>query len=78
LSKLAEQRILIAGCGAIGSVIGCLLKQAGHDVTLLGRDWYLLDAISRHGLRVDGIWAEHYAAGFHLAYNASNCGHINR
>ena len=35
MSKLADQKILIAGCGAIGSVIGCLLKQAGHDVTLL-------------------------------------------
>ncbi len=72
MSTLAEQRILIAGCGAIGSVIGCLLKQAGHDVTLLGRAWHL-DAIGRQGLRVDGIWAEHYADGFHLAYNTSTC-----
>lgn len=72
MSTLAEQRILIAGCGAIGSVIGCLLKQAGHDVTLLGRAWHL-DAIRRQGLRVDGIWAKHYANGFHLSYNASTC-----
>jgi 2-dehydropantoate 2-reductase len=68
----AERRILIAGCGAIGSVIGCLLKQAGHDVTLLGRPWHL-DAVGRQGLRVDGIWAEHYAADFHLAYDPSMC-----
>jgi 2-dehydropantoate 2-reductase len=69
---LAEQRILAAGCGAIGSVVGCLLKQAGQDVTLLGRSWHL-DAVSRHGLRVNGIWAEHYAERFQLAANASEC-----
>jgi 2-dehydropantoate 2-reductase len=69
---LAEQRILVAGCGAIGSVVLGLLKQAVHDVTLVGRAWHL-DAVSRHGLRVDGIWAEHYDAGFHIANNASEC-----
>jgi ketopantoate reductase len=46
------------------------LKQAGHDVTLLGRAWHL-DVIGGQDLRVDGIWAEHYADGFHLAYKAS-------
>jgi len=65
-----QPRILIAGCGAIGSVFGCLLRQAGHDVTLLGRPWHL-SAIRSRGLRLDGIWGEHFAAGFELATSAS-------
>jgi len=66
----AHPRILIAGCGAIGSVFGCLLRQAGHDVTLLGRPWHL-SAIRSRGLRLDGIWGIHFAAGFDLATSPS-------
>jgi 2-dehydropantoate 2-reductase len=58
--------ILIAGCGAIGSVVGCLLRQAGHDVTLFGRGWHL-DAIRSGGLAIDGIWGHHRATGFRIA-----------
>jgi 2-dehydropantoate 2-reductase len=61
-----KPKILIAGCGAIGSVMGCLLRQAGHDVTLFGREWHL-DAVRRGGLVVDGIWGHHQANGFSLA-----------
>jgi 2-dehydropantoate 2-reductase len=63
-------RILIAGCGAIGSIFACFLRQAGHDVTLLGRQSHL-DAIASQGLYLDGIWGSHYAAGFHLATTAA-------
>ena len=59
-------RILIAGCGAIGSVFACFLRQAGHDVTLLGRQSQL-SAIASRGLSLDGIWGRHYANHFHLA-----------
>ncbi len=59
-------RILIAGCGAIGSIFACLLRQAGHDVTLLGRQPHL-SAIASHGLYLDGIWGRHYASSFQLA-----------
>jgi 2-dehydropantoate 2-reductase len=68
---LSEPRILIAGCGAIGSAFGCLLRQAGHKVTLLGREWHL-DAIRSHGLRMDGIWGSHQAAGFQFATRVSD------
>lgn len=51
-------RILIFGAGAIGSVLGGFLAQAGHDVTLLGRSWHL-DAVRQHGLRISGLWGEH-------------------
>ena len=58
-------RILVAGCGGIGSVFGCLLREAGHNVTLLGRERHLR-AIHTGGLRLDGIWGDHYADGFQL------------
>ncbi len=59
-------RILIAGCGAIGSIFACFLRQAGHDVTLLGRQSHL-NAIASRGLYLDGIWGSHYAKDFQLA-----------
>ena len=63
-------KVLIAGCGAIGSVMGCLLRQAGHDVALLGRGWHL-KAVRTGGLTVDGIWGHHQASGFHIATDAA-------
>ncbi len=59
-------RILIAGCGAIGSIFACLLRRAGNDLTLLGRPQHLT-AIASDGLYLDGIWGRHRATGFHLA-----------
>lgn len=59
-------KILVAGCGAIGSVFGGLLKKAGHEVTLFGRDWHLA-AIRSGGLEIDGIWGRHHVKGFKLA-----------
>ena len=64
----ADGRVLIAGCGALGSVFACLLGNAGHDVTLLGREWHLA-AIRSRGLKMDGIWGECRARGFRLATN---------
>lgn len=58
-------RILVAGSGAIGSVFGGFLRKAGHDVTLFGRDWHL-DSIRSHGLKIEGLWGSHRAAGFRL------------
>jgi 2-dehydropantoate 2-reductase len=59
-------RILVAGCGAIGSMFGGLLRAAGNDVTLLGRAWHL-DAVRADGIHIDGIWGNHHASGFMLA-----------
>ncbi len=59
-------KILIAGSGAIGSVFGCLLRKAGHEVTLLGRAWHL-EAIRSKGLQMDGIWGHHRGEEFQLA-----------
>ncbi|MBI3060241.1 MAG: hypothetical protein HYY81_13235 [Deltaproteobacteria bacterium] len=68
---LSGCKILIAGCGAIGSVFGCLLRKAGYEVTLLGREWHLA-AIRLNGLEMDGIWGRHRAEGFRLCIEAGN------
>jgi 2-dehydropantoate 2-reductase len=67
---VSHERALIAGTGALGSVFGCFLREAGLAVTLLGRAAHL-DAIARNGLVVDGIWGEHRAEGFRLARGAT-------
>ena len=68
---LSGRKILIAGSGAIGSLFGCLLRKAGYEVTLLGREWHLA-AIRLKGLEMDGIWGRHRAEGFKLATEAGN------
>lgn len=53
-----EMRLLVAGAGAIGSVLGGFLALAGHDVALLGRERHM-EAIRAHGLVIEGIWGDH-------------------
>ncbi len=52
--------MLVAGCGAIGSVFACLLAEAGHSVSILGRV-PVVEAARRDGLSVVGLWGEHSA-----------------
>ena len=54
--------VLVAGAGAVGSVIGGLLAARGWPVTLVGRPDHL-DAIRRDGLRVEGLFGEHHVRG---------------
>ena len=65
-----KTRILVAGAGAIGSVVGAMLHAAGHDVTLLGRRAHL-DAIARDGLHITGLLGTHTIRGMHLADDPS-------
>ncbi|MFQ5961337.1 MAG: ketopantoate reductase family protein [Candidatus Methylomirabilales bacterium] len=62
----SSPKILIAGCGTIGSVFGGMLRRAGHEVTLFGRDWHVR-AIESGGLEINGIWGHHRVEGFRLA-----------
>jgi 2-dehydropantoate 2-reductase len=62
----SKPKILIAGSGAVGSVFGGLLREAGHEVTLLGREWHLR-GIESSGLEIGGIWGDRRAEGFRLA-----------
>ena len=54
--------VLIAGAGALGSVVGGLLAARGWPVTLLGRVEHL-DVVRRRGLRIEGLFGEHHVLG---------------
>ncbi|HYL58453.1 MAG TPA: ketopantoate reductase family protein [Candidatus Acidoferrales bacterium] len=64
----ADGPILVAGAGAIGSVVGGMLHAAGHRVTMLGRRGHL-EAIARDGLRITGLLGEQLVRGLDLADN---------
>jgi len=59
---VAQEPILVAGSGALGSVVGGLLARAGYPVTLLGRRPHL-DAITRDGLLLDGLFGTYRVNG---------------
>jgi 2-dehydropantoate 2-reductase len=65
--------ILIAGAGALGSVMGGMLRSAGYDVVLLGRARHL-DAIARRGLIVDGLFGRREVSGFECFHNIAELG----
>ena len=46
-------RVLVVGAGAVGSLFGARLTQAGHDVVLVARPAHAA-AIRAHGLRLEG------------------------
>jgi 2-dehydropantoate 2-reductase len=54
-----RERVLIAGAGALGSVVGGLLARAGWPVTLFGRPAHL-DAVRHRGLRIEGLFGSHH------------------
>ncbi|MFQ5830346.1 MAG: ketopantoate reductase family protein [Candidatus Methylomirabilia bacterium] len=55
-------RIGIIGVGAIGSVVGGLLAEAGHDVTLVDQWPEHVEAMKKNGLRLSGTCGEHTVA----------------
>jgi len=67
---MAAERILVAGAGAIGSVLAARLHHAGHRVTMLGRPAHLA-AIARDGLHVTGLLGELRVRGIALAADPS-------
>lgn len=46
------------GAGALGTAFGGMLADAGHDVTLIGREKHI-KPIRERGLRISGIWGSH-------------------
>jgi 2-dehydropantoate 2-reductase len=51
--------VVVAGAGAIGSVVGGLLAKNDCTVFLLGRQAHM-EAIRKNGLFIDGIWGTHH------------------
>jgi len=60
------ETILVAGAGALGSVVGGLLARAGFAVTLLGRRAHLA-AVCARGLAVEGLFGAHRVSGLACA-----------
>ncbi len=50
-------KIAVMGAGAIGSVLGGYLCEAGEDVLLIGRK-VNVDAINKNGLQIEGVRGE--------------------
>jgi 2-dehydropantoate 2-reductase len=71
MSISSKPKILIAGTGAVGSMFGGMLRKAGFEVTLLGRDWHL-STVDTRGLEIDGLWGSHRVTGFRLATRAAD------
>jgi 2-dehydropantoate 2-reductase len=65
-TTMLTEPILVAGAGAIGSIIGGMLHAAGHRVTLLGRKAHM-EAIARGGLHISGLLGEHTICGLDVA-----------
>ena len=63
-------RVLVAGAGALGSVLGGLLAAAGQDVTLLGRAPHLT-VVARTGLAIDGLWGARHIENLAVAFAAT-------
>lgn len=59
--KNDRMRILVMGAGAIGSATGGFMAKAGHEIVFLGRPAHCA-AVREHGLRISGIWGDHFAA----------------
>jgi 2-dehydropantoate 2-reductase len=47
-------KVAVVGAGGVGSVFGGRLAAAGHDVWLVHRRREVVDALRRHGLRLEG------------------------
>ncbi|HXC50613.1 MAG TPA: ketopantoate reductase family protein [Candidatus Limnocylindrales bacterium] len=53
-----SERVLVAGCGAIGTVFACLLAESGSRVEAIGRGAHF-DAVRTAGMELEGIWGAH-------------------
>jgi 2-dehydropantoate 2-reductase len=51
---VASTKIVVFGAGAIGSVYAAVLAADDHDVWAVRRSPEFVDAVARHGLRVEG------------------------
>ena len=48
-------RICIIGAGAIGGVTAALLRNSGHDVTLVTKHQNVADMASKKGIKLSGV-----------------------
>ncbi len=61
-------KILVFGCGALGSVFAGLLAKYNGDVAVVGRNPHI-QKIKEDGLKIFGLWGEHHILNIN-AYNS--------
>lgn len=61
-------KILVFGCGALGSVFAGLLAKYDFDVVAIGRNPHI-KKIKEDGLKIFGLWGEHHILNIH-PYNS--------
>lgn len=62
-------KILVCGAGALGSALGGMLADAGHDVTFLGFGEHIR-AVAERGLDMEGLWGERHVSGIRATEKA--------
>ena len=67
-------KIAIIGAGAMGSVYAGLLREAGHEVWAIDIRQDHVNAIRKHGLRVEGASGDRVVTGLHAAPCAEPAG----
>ena len=71
MRRVADREpILVAGAGALGSVVGGLLAASGWPVTLLGRRAHL-EEVGARGLLIDGLFGTHRVRGIECVTDVS-------
>ena len=66
-------KIGVLGAGALGSVIGGTLAQAGEDVWLVTRSQAHVAAVRAAGLRLIGSEGESAVSRIHAATDSNDC-----
>ena len=69
-------RIAVYGTGGVGGYFGGRLAQAGHDVVFVARGAHL-EAIQRHGLRVDSLLGDFVVAPAQATNDPSAIGAVD-
>ena len=70
-------KIAIFGTGAMGSVYAALLADAGHEVVAVDLWQAHVDAINRHGLRVEGASGDRTVTSIRATAEPAEAGHAD-
>ncbi len=70
-------KVAILGSGAMGSLYGAALSNAGCDVTLIDVWKEHVDAVNAHGLRIEDANGERIEKGLRAAVNPSEVGAVD-
>jgi 2-dehydropantoate 2-reductase len=69
-------KIAILGAGAMGSAIGALLHESGHDVTLLEISPAVIEAVRANGLLIENKAGERRAVPIRITNNPAEVGQV--